>query len=77
MTCRQFSARTAGADPSLKLLPALLTDAVAVFDEQLADGGEPLNQAERSRLQEHRSVCLAGLGRHRDADAALARSLAG
>lgn len=75
MIQRQLSAETAGADPSLKLLPAVLNEAVAVFDERLADAECPPSPAERSSLQQYRSVCLIGLGRHREADAAVARSL--
>ena len=65
-------ARQAGADPSLKLLPALLSEAVASFEEQLADDRHPLSAAERAALQRHRAACLATLGRKLDADAALA-----
>ena len=76
MLRRQYCARQAGADPSLKLLPALLSEAVALFEEQLADDRHPLSAAERAALQRHRAACLATLGRKRDANAALAGGMA-
>ena len=72
MLQRQYCARQAGADPNLKLLPALLNEAVASFDEQLADDRQPLSPAERAALHRHRAACLAHLGRKLDTDEEIA-----
>jgi thioredoxin-like negative regulator of GroEL len=64
-------ARATAPAESPSILERLLADAADRFDRDLTDAGPEMSPAERQALARHRGLCLAALGRTRQAFAGL------